>query len=74
MKTLPFKQTIDGIVWSGLYELEPYEPEEHNCPALMPICTVISLFMNKGTLDMLEIVNPSIVQQIESSLEMSSVP
>ena len=74
MKTLPFKQTIEGIVWSGLYELEPYEPEEHNFPALMPICTVISLFMNMETMDMLEIVNPSIVQQIESSLEMSAVP
>ena len=74
MKTLPFKRTIEGFVWSGLYELEPYEPEEANFPALMPICTVINLFMNKGTLDMLEIVNPAIVQQIESSLEMSAVP
>ena len=74
MKTLPFKQTIEGIVWSGLYELEPYEPEEHNFPALMPICTVISLFMNMETMDMLEIVNPAIVHQIESSLEMSAVP
>jgi hypothetical protein len=74
MKTLPFKRTIDGFVWSGLYELEPYEPADGEFPALLPICTVISLFLNNGTLDLYEVINPAIVQIIEAQLEKEAMP
>lgn len=74
MKTLPFKQTIDGFVWSGLYELDPYCPADELWPALLPIATVISLFMNGGLLDVYEVINPSIVQTIEAQLEREAMP
>ena len=74
MKTLPFKRTIDGFVWSGLYELEPYEPADELGPALLPICTVISLFLNNGTLDLYGVINPAIVQIIEAQLEKEAMP
>ena len=74
MKTLPFKRTIEGFVWSGLYELEPYEPADELGPALLPIATVISLFMNKGTLDVYEVINPAIVHIIEAQLEREAMP
>ena len=74
MKTLPFKTTIDGFVWSGLYELELYEPAENEWPAMLPIATVISLFLNKGTLDMYEVVNPAIVWAIEEQLVKEAMP
>lgn len=74
MKTLPFKTTIDGFVWSGLYELEPYEPADELGPALLPIATVISLFMNKGLIDVYEVINPSIVQAIEAQLVREAMP
>ncbi len=74
MKTLPFKRTIDGFVWSGLYELELYEPADELGPALLPICTVISLFLNNGTLDLYEVINPAIVQIIEAQLETEAMP
>ena len=74
MKTLPFKRTTDGFVWSGLYELEPYEPAEGEFPALFPIATVISLFMNKGLLDVYQVINPSIVQAIEAQLVREAMP
>lgn len=74
MKTLPFKQTIDGFVWSGLYELDPYCPSDELWPALLPIATVISLFMNGGLIDVYEVINPSIVQAIEAQLVQEAMP
>ena len=74
MKTLPFKQTIDGFAWSGLYELDPYCPAEELWPALLPIATVISLFMNGGLLDVYEVINPAIVQAIEAQLVKEAMP
>lgn len=74
MKTLPFKQTIEGFVWSGLYELDPYEPADELWPAMLPIATVISLFMNKGTLDVYGVISPSIVQAIEAQLVQEAMP
>ena len=74
MKTLPFKTTIDGFVWSGLYELDPYCPADELWPALLPIATVISLFMDGGLRDVYELINPSIVQAIEAQLVREAMP
>lgn len=74
MKTLPFKTTIDGFVWSGLYELDPYCPADELWPALLPIATVISLFMDGGLRDVYELINPSIIWQIEAQLMREALP
>lgn len=74
MKILPFKTTIDGFVWSGLYELDPYCPADELWPAWLPIATVISLFMNGGLLDVYEVISPSIVQAIEAQLVREAMP
>ena len=74
MKTLPFKQTIDGFVWSGLYELDPYCPADDWGPALLPLVTVISLFMDGGLRDVYELINPSIIWQIEQQLVKEAMP
>ena len=74
MKTLPFKQTIEGIVWSGLYELEPYEPADGEFPAMLPISSVISLFMDDYKKDVFEVISFAIIQQIEATLDREAMP
>ena len=62
---ITFDETIDGFRFTGLAELEPAEPATDIDPAWPAIVTVYALHVDGSHKDFMEIINPSIIQQIE---------
>lgn len=71
---LPFKLALEGFTWTGSYILEPYEPAEENCQALMPYCTVTSLFIEESTKNVYDVIDPRIIHIIEQHLVKEATP
>ena len=63
---IQFDEIIDGFRFTGLAELEPAEPATDIDPAWPAIVTVYALHVDGSHKDFMEIINPSIIQQIET--------
>jgi len=63
-----FDEIIDGFRFTGLAELEPAEPATDIDPAWPAIVTVYALHVDGSHKDFMEIINPAIIQRIETML------
>jgi hypothetical protein len=63
-----FDEIIEGFRFTGIAELEPAEPATDIDPAWPAIITVLSLHVDGSSKDFMEIINPSIIYQIEQSI------
>jgi hypothetical protein len=63
-----FDEIIEGFRFTGIAELEPAEPATDIDPAWPAIVTVYALHVDGSHKDFMDIINPSIIQQIEKSI------
>jgi len=63
-----FDEIIDGFRFTGLADLEPAEPETFTEQGWPTIVTVFTLHVDGSYKDFIDIINPSIIQQIEKSI------
>ena len=63
-----FDKTIDGFTFTGMAEVEAPEPATDIDPGWPAIVTVYALHIDGSHKDCLEIINPAIVQRIETML------
>jgi hypothetical protein len=60
-----FSRTINGFHFTGLAEVELGEPATDTSPAWPTIVTVYELYIDGSDKNCIDIINPSIIQQIE---------
>ena len=63
-----FDEIIDGFRYTGLADLEPAETATDLSPGWPVIVTVYALHIDGSHKDFMDIINPSIIQQIEKSI------
>jgi len=63
-----FDEILDGFRYTGLADLEPAEPATFTEQGWPTIITVLSLHVDGSSKDFMEIINPSIIYQIEQSI------
>lgn len=66
--TITFERVIQGFHFSGLAEVEPGEPATDTSPAWPTIVTVYELHLEGSDKDCIDIINPSVIQQIEQMI------
>ena len=66
--TINFQRVINGFYFTGLAEVEPGEPATDTSPAWPTIVTVYELHLEGSDKDCIDIINPSVIQQIEQMI------
>ena len=65
---ITFDEIIDGFRFTGQAELELAEPQTFTEQGWPTIVTVFTLHVDGSHKDFMDIINPSIIQQIEQSI------
>jgi len=65
MTTTTFQRVINGFYFTGLAEVEPGEPATDTSQAWPTIVTVYEMHLDGSDKNCIDIINPSIIQQIE---------
>tara|TARA_R110000868_G_scaffold263704_2_gene522355 strand:- start:894 stop:1109 length:216 start_codon:yes stop_codon:yes gene_type:complete len=65
---ITFDETIDGFRFTGLAELEHGESATDTSPSWPAIVTVFALHIDGNGKDVMDIIDPAIVQRIEKLL------
>ena len=66
--THTYTHTEDGYTLECVYEYEPPLPATNTDPAWDGMVTVCEIYVNGSTYDAHELINPSVIQQIESDI------
>ena len=74
MPVYDYEVEIDGFLFYGSYELEPYEPATDTTLAYLPFITVLSCYIKGLPRDVMMVIDPAIVHQIENQLVREATP
>jgi hypothetical protein len=66
--TITFERVIQGIRFTGLAEVEPAEKATAISPAWSTIVTVWRLHLEWSDKDVIDVIDPAIVQRIEAMI------
>ncbi len=74
MPVYDYETEQEGFLFYGSYELEPYEPATEESPGYLPFVTVLSCYIKGLPRDVMMVIDPGIIHQIEKQLVMEHVP
>lgn len=63
-----FVHEYNGFTFSGIAEYEPAQPQTFDEPGYNAIATIISLYVRPDTRDMVDIIDPYVIQQLERKI------
>jgi hypothetical protein len=66
--TITFERVIQGFHFTGLAEVEPAEKATDISPAWPTIVTVWRLYLEGSDKDVIDVIDPAIVQRIEAMI------
>jgi hypothetical protein len=66
--TITFEKMINGFRFTGLAEVEPAEHATETSPGWPTIVTVWRLYLEGSDKDVIDVIDPSIVQRIEAMI------